>query len=102
MRTPPDVHANTQRSIRAQLNVSVQSEDDYTTQPLPESHALPVAIITMLAIAGVIGIIAVAIKLSSKGLSPDLDNISIGSEVSTISSTTTAEIEDKPDEVRVQ
>lgn len=57
------------------------------------NNTFPIAIITLLSIAGIIGIVAIAIKLTAKNLQREMDNVSIGSDVSTTSCTTTAEVE---------
>lgn len=47
----------------------------------------------MLVIAGLIGIVALVLKLARKQILGDLDNISIASELSTSSSSTVTEVE---------
>lgn len=44
-------------------------------------------------IAGVIGIVAIAIKLMNKKISQELDNVSMGSDLSTSSCSTTTDFE---------
>lgn len=76
------------------LLLTVAAEEEFSTVSAPSTNnTFPIAIITLLSIAGVIGIVAIAIKLTTKNLQREMDNISIGSDVSTTSCTTTAEVE---------
>nr|CAH7747089.1 unnamed protein product [Callosobruchus chinensis] len=62
-------------------------EDEY------KSNLIPIFVITMLAIAGVIGIVAIALKIAGKRLMDELDDVSIASDLSTSSYSTVSEIE---------
>lgn len=67
--------------------VKVDDSEDLSANPIP------VIVIAMLSIAGVIGLIALALKITNKKLLEDLDNISIASDVSSSSCSTTADVE---------
>ncbi|XP_044267138.1 uncharacterized protein LOC123012956 [Tribolium madens] len=68
-------------------------EETKISENLSKTNAVPVIVIAMLSIAGVIGIIAIAIKITNKKLLEDLDNISIASEVTTSSCSTSPDSE---------
>ncbi|CAH1985972.1 unnamed protein product [Acanthoscelides obtectus] len=58
-----------------------------------KSNIVPIFVITMLAIAAVIGIVAIALKIAGKKLTDELDDVSIASDLSTTSYSTVSEIE---------
>nr|CAI5863190.1 unnamed protein product [Callosobruchus analis] len=64
-----------------------EPEDEY------KSNLIPIFVVTMLAIAGVIGIVAIALKITRNRLMDDLDDVSIASDLSTSSYSTVSEIE---------
>jgi hypothetical protein len=68
-------------------------EETISTESLSKTNAVPVIVIAMLSIAGVIGIIAIALKITNKRLTEEFDDISIASEVSTSSCSTTPDLE---------
>lgn len=78
-------------------------EESFEEQEL-QDNSFPIAIITMLSIAGVIGIVAIAIKLTKKNILPEMDNVSIGSDISISSCSTTADVEttNHPDRFKVR
>ncbi|KAG5885166.1 hypothetical protein JTB14_037475 [Gonioctena quinquepunctata] len=57
------------------------------------NNIVPIFVITMLVIAGVIGIVALVLKLAGKKLIEEFDNISIASDISISSCSTVTEIE---------
>ncbi|KAJ8960952.1 hypothetical protein NQ318_020253 [Aromia moschata] len=66
---------------------------DVKEQVSYKNNIVPIFVITMLTIAGVIGIVALALKLAGKRIIEDFDNISIASEISTSSCSTVTEVE---------
>ncbi|KAJ3633985.1 hypothetical protein MTP99_010897 [Tenebrio molitor] len=68
-------------------------EETISTESLSKTNAVPVIVIAMLSIAGVIGIIAIALKITNKRLTEEFDDVSIASEVSTSSCSTTPDLE---------
>uniref|UniRef100_A0A6P7FFK0 Uncharacterized protein LOC114329590 n=1 Tax=Diabrotica virgifera virgifera TaxID=50390 RepID=A0A6P7FFK0_DIAVI len=58
-----------------------------------KNNFVPVFVITMLVIAGVIGIVALALKIASKRITEEFDNVSIASEISTSSCSTVTDVE---------
>ncbi|XP_063902376.1 uncharacterized protein LOC135122053 [Zophobas morio] len=68
-------------------------EEPISSESLSKTNAVPVIVIAMLSIAGVIGIIAIALKISNKKLLQEFDDVSIASEVSTSSCSTTPDME---------
>lgn len=69
-----------------------------------KSQIVPIFVITMLSIAGIIGLAAIVLKISGKRLLDEMDNISIASDLSTSSCSTVSEvemcIEDKPRNIK--
>ncbi|KAF7262778.1 hypothetical protein GWI33_004124, partial [Rhynchophorus ferrugineus] len=63
------------------------------TQAPYKSQIVPIFVITMLSIAGVIGLAAIVLKISGKRLIDEMDNISIASDLSTSSCSTVSEVE---------
>ncbi|KAJ8921068.1 hypothetical protein NQ315_015864 [Exocentrus adspersus] len=58
-----------------------------------KSNIVPIFVITMLVIAGVIGIVALALKIAGKRIVEEFDNVSIASELSSSSCSTVTEEE---------
>lgn len=73
-------------TVKEDLPEAVQS-------PPEETRVVSFFVVTMLVIAGLIGIVALVLKLARKQILGDLDNISIASELSTSSSSTVTEVE---------
>ncbi|CAH0557753.1 unnamed protein product [Brassicogethes aeneus] len=71
----------------------VKEDGTVRRQPQQRNQIVPIFVITMLAIAGIIGILAIALKLTSRRLLEDLDNISIASEISTSSCSTVTDLD---------
>lgn len=61
--------------------------------PTEETRVVSFFVVTMLVIAGIIGIVALVLKIARKQILGDLDNISIASDLSTSSSSTVTEID---------
>lgn len=80
-------------------NFSVQ-EDAVAAdaQISPKSQIVPVFVVTMLSIAGVIGLVAIVLKISGRKLMEDMDNVSIASDLSTASTSSVVSIEESGDE----
>lgn len=78
----------------ASLFVTVKEDLPEAVQSPPEeTKVVSFFVVTMLVIAGLIGIVALVLKLARKQILGDLDNISIASELSTSSSSTVTEVE---------
>lgn len=78
-------------AIKQRLFLIVVSEEEMgastLTQIRSENHFVPIFVMTMLVIAGLIGIVAIALKISRKRLVvEEFDNVSVASDVSTASS----------------
>ncbi|CAH1109093.1 unnamed protein product [Psylliodes chrysocephalus] len=58
-----------------------------------KNNFVPIFVITMLVIAGVIGIVALALKIAGKRITEEFDNVSIASELSTSSCSTVSDVE---------
>ncbi|CAH1133679.1 unnamed protein product [Ceutorhynchus assimilis] len=70
-------------------------KEDILSQPQPQYRSLivPIFVITMLSIAGIIGLVAIVLKISGKTLVEEMDNVSIASDLSTGSSSTISEVD---------
>ncbi|XP_050307297.1 uncharacterized protein LOC126744028 isoform X2 [Anthonomus grandis grandis] len=71
----------------------VKEEIVHEIQPPYRSQIVPIFVITMLSIAGVIALVAIALKITGKRILREMDNISIASDLSVSSSSTISEIE---------
>lgn len=58
-----------------------------------KNNFVPIFVITMLVIAGVIGIVAIALKIVGKRITEEFDNVSIASDLSTSSCSTITDVE---------
>ncbi|RZC37023.1 uncharacterized protein BDFB_006031, partial [Asbolus verrucosus] len=70
-------------------------EDVASAEPLSKNNVVPIIVIAMLSIAGVIGIIAIALKITNRKLLEDFDDVSIASEISTSSCSTAPDSEER-------
>ncbi|XP_018322435.1 uncharacterized protein LOC108735106 [Agrilus planipennis] len=89
------------RPPKLQTPAALVNEEEEPPEEVSSTNnhkSIPLALLAILMTAGVVGLVAVAVKWSSKKARHDADNISIASEISTTSCSTIAEEEYNKDD----